>query len=142
MRISDWSSDVCSSDLQLADSITFLHKGRLVASADKHVFVDSWRRVVCQGALPAGLDAWPEIASARANGSVVEIKARARNGQLPPRLAAQGPQVQRADRMAVEGSVRTGVRPGGVAWPERLTGSPGGAPRGGGCSRKMRKGEG
>src|SRR3546814_5526680 len=77
---------------QLADSITFLHKGRLVASADKHVFVDSWRRVVCQGALPAGLDAWPEIASARANGSVVEIKARAWNDQLTARLAAQGTQ--------------------------------------------------
>src|SRR3546814_4916546 len=112
MRISDWSSDVCSSDLQLADSITFLHKGRLVASADKHVFVDSWRRVVCQGALPAGLDAWPEIASARANGSVVEIKARAWNDQLPARLAAQGLQVQRADPMALEDIFVTAVRSG------------------------------
>src|SRR3546814_605884 len=100
---------------QLADSITFLHKGRLVAPADKHVFVDSWRRVVCQGALPAGLDAWPEIASARANGSVVEIKARAWNDQLPARLAAQGLQVQRADPMALEDIFVTAVRSGGVA---------------------------
>ncbi|NLX17409.1 MAG: ABC transporter ATP-binding protein [Ramlibacter sp.] len=100
---------------QLADSITFLHKGRLVASADKHAFVDSWRRVVCQGALPAGLDAWPEIASARANGSVVEIKARAWNDQLPARLAAQGLQVQRADPMALEDIFVTAVRSGGVA---------------------------
>src|SRR3546814_6559922 len=113
MRISGWSSDVCSSFL--ADSIPFLHKGRLVASADKHVFVDSGRRVVCQGALPAGLDAWPEIASARANGSVVEIKARAWNDQLPARLAAQGLQVQRADPMALEDIFVTAVRSGGVA---------------------------
>jgi len=100
---------------QLADSITFLHQGRLVASADKHAFVDSWRRVVCQGAMPAGLDAWPEIASARANGSVVEIKARAWNDELPVRLAAQGLQVQRADPMALEDIFVTAVRSGGMA---------------------------
>jgi ABC-2 type transport system ATP-binding protein len=100
---------------QLADSISFLHQGRLVASADKHVFMDSWRRVVCQGALPAGVDAWPEIASARANGSVVEIKARAWNDGLPERLAAQGLQVQRSDPMALEDIFITAVRSGGVA---------------------------
>jgi ABC-2 type transport system ATP-binding protein len=100
---------------QLADSISFLHQGRLVASADKHVFMDSWRRVVCQGALPAGVDAWPEIASARANGSVVEIKARAWNDGLPERLAAQGLQVQRSDPMALEDIFITAVRSGAVA---------------------------
>jgi len=100
---------------QLADSITFLHQGRLVASADKHVFMDNWRRVVCQGALPAGVDAWPEIASARANGSVVEIKARAWNDALPARLAAQGLTVQRTDPMALEDIFITAVRTGAVA---------------------------
>ncbi|MGY6519322.1 MAG: ATP-binding cassette domain-containing protein [Lysobacteraceae bacterium] len=100
---------------QLADSITFLHRGRLVASADKHAFMDSWRRVVCQGALPAGLDDWPEIASARANGSLVEIKARAWDDGLPARLAAQGLQVQRSDPMALEDIFITAVRSGGVA---------------------------
>ena len=100
---------------QLADNITFLHQGRLVASADKHSFVDRWRRIVCQGALPAGLDAWPEIAMARANGSLVEIKARTWNDDLPARLAAQGLQVQRADPMALEDIFVTAVRSGGVA---------------------------
>ena len=100
---------------QLADSITFLHQGRLVASADKHAFVDSWRRVVCQGALPAGIEAWPEIASARANGSLVELKARAWHDDLPARLAAQGLQVQRADPMALEDIFVTAVRSGAVA---------------------------
>ncbi len=100
---------------QLADSITFLHQGCLVASADKHEFMDSWRRVVCQGALPASIETWPEIASARANGSVVEIKARAWNDALPARLAANGLQVQRTDPMALEDIFITAVRSGAVA---------------------------
>jgi ABC-2 type transport system ATP-binding protein len=100
---------------QLADTITFLHKGRLVASADKHAFVDSWRRVVCQGVLPAGVQEWPEIASARANGSLVEIKARTWSEDLPARLAANGLQVQRTDPMALEDIFITAVRSGGVA---------------------------
>ena len=100
---------------QLADTITFLHQGRLVASANKHDFVDRWRRIVCQGALPAGIETWPEIAMARANGSLVEIKARTWNDSLPARLAAQGLTVQRTDPMALEDIFVTAVRSGGVA---------------------------
>ena len=100
---------------QLADSITFLHKGRLVASADKLAFMESWRRVMCHGELPDGLDAWPEIASARANGSLVEVKVRAWSDGLPPRLAAAGLQVQRSDPMALEDIFITAVRTGAVA---------------------------
>ena len=100
---------------QLADSITFLHQGRLVASADKHSFVESWRRIVCQGALPPDIGDWPEIASARANGSLVEIKVRAWNDTLPARLAASGLQVQRTDPMNLEDIFITAVRGGGLA---------------------------
>lgn len=97
---------------QLADSITFLHQGRLVASADKDSFLESWRRVVCQGLMPEGLASWPEIASARANGSVVEIKVRAWSDDMPVRLAAQGLQVQRSDAMSLEDIFITSVRSG------------------------------
>ncbi|MGB4487099.1 MAG: AAA family ATPase [Pseudomonas veronii] len=100
---------------QLADSITFLHHGRLVVSADKDTFLECWRRVVCQGPMPAGLEAWPEIASARANGSLVEIKARAWTDDLPSRLAAQGLQVQRSDAMSLEDIFITAVRSGAVS---------------------------
>ena len=100
---------------QLADSITFLHQGRLVASADKPSFVESWRRIVCQGALPPDIGDWPEIASARANGSLVEIKVRAWNDTLPARLAASGLQVQRTDPMNLEDIFITAVRGGGLA---------------------------
>ena len=100
---------------QLADTITFLHQGRLVASANKLDFIESWRRVMCQGAAPAGLDAWPEIAAVRANGSLVEIKVRAWRDDLPARLAAQGLQVQRSDAMALEDIFVTAVRSGAAA---------------------------
>ncbi len=100
---------------QLADSITFLHQGRLVASADKDSFLESWRRLVCQGVLPDGLAAWPEIASARANGSVVEIKVRDWIDDLPTRLAEHGLQVQRSDPMNLEDIFVTAVRSGAVA---------------------------
>ena len=100
---------------QLADAITFLHQGRLVASADKDSFLESWRRIVCQGPMPDGLAAWPEVASVRANGSVVEIKVRAWNDDLPGRLAAQGLQVQRSDAMNLEDIFITSVRSGAPA---------------------------
>ena len=100
---------------QLADTITFLHQGRLVASADKHAFVERWRRVVCQGVLPEAVATWPEIASARANGQLVELKARDWSDDLPARLAAQGLQVQRTDAMALEDIFITAVRSGAVA---------------------------
>jgi ABC-2 type transport system ATP-binding protein len=97
---------------QLADTITFLHEGRLVASADKHAFIDKWRRVVCQGALPAGLEAWPEIAGVRANGSLVELKVRDWHADLPARLAAQGLVVQRDDPMTLDDIFVSAVRQG------------------------------
>ncbi|GAB2666916.1 ATP-binding cassette domain-containing protein [Arenimonas aestuarii] len=100
---------------QLADSITFLHQGRLVASADKDRFLENWRRITCQGALPADIGDWPDIASARANGSLVEIKARAWRDDLPARLAASGLQVQRSDPMSLEDIFVTAVRSGAVA---------------------------
>jgi len=65
--------------------------------------------------LPPSVATWPEIASARANGSLVELKARAWNEDLPMRLAAEGLHVQRADPMALEDIFITAVRNGAVA---------------------------
>ena len=100
---------------QLADTISFLHDGRLVATDDKESFLERWRRVVCQGALPSELQNWPEIASARVSGSLVEIKTRTWDEQLPARLTALGLQVTRSDPMALEDIFVTAVRSGGVA---------------------------
>ena len=62
--------------------------------------------------MPEGLAAWPELASVRANGSVVEIKVRSWSDDLPVRLAAQGLQVQRSDAMNLEDIFITSVRSG------------------------------
>ena len=50
---------------QLADTISFVHQGRLLASQDKESFLDDWRRIICQGTWPADQHAWPEIAMTR-----------------------------------------------------------------------------
>lgn len=100
---------------QLADTIAFLHQGRLLAVCEKHAFVERWRRILCQGQLPEALRAWPEIASARVNGSLIEIKARHWSRDLPARLTSLGLQVQRDDPMALEDIFVTSVRSGAVA---------------------------
>jgi ABC-2 type transport system ATP-binding protein len=100
---------------RLADSICFLHAGRLVAHAEKERFLDNWRRVLCLGPAPGGIDAWPELAHVRTAGSQVELKVRAWRDDLPQRLAAAGLTVQRVDPMALEDIFVTAVRAGGVA---------------------------
>ncbi len=100
---------------RLADSIGFLHQGRLVAHADKERFLDNWRRVLCLGAAPGGLDGWPELVHVRAAGSQVELKVRAWRDDLPQRLSAAGLTVQRVDPMPLEDIFVTAVRAGGAA---------------------------
>ncbi len=100
---------------QLADAIAFLHQGRMVACADKDAFIDNWCRLSCQGLVPEGLAAWPEVASVRSHGSLVEIKARAWRKELTERLSAGGLQVQRTDAMALEDIFVTAVRSGATA---------------------------
>jgi ABC-2 type transport system ATP-binding protein len=100
---------------RLADSIAFLHQGRLVAHADKERFLDNWRRVLCLGGAAAEISGWPELAQVRAAGSQVEIKVRAWSEDLPQRLSAAGLSVQRVDPMALEDIFVTAVRTGGAA---------------------------
>jgi ABC-2 type transport system ATP-binding protein len=100
---------------QLADNISFLHAGRLVASADKESFLDAWRRVLCVGSAPPDPADWPELARARNAGSQIELKFRAWRPDFPERLAAHGLQVQRVDPMNLEDIFVTAVRTGGAA---------------------------
>jgi ABC-2 type transport system ATP-binding protein len=100
---------------QLADRIAFLHAGRLVADADKESFLDQWRRVLCLGAAPPTLAAWPEVAAVRSAGSQVEVRVRAWREDLSDRLAAAGLRVERVDPMSLEEIFVTAVRTGGAA---------------------------
>jgi ABC-2 type transport system ATP-binding protein len=100
---------------QLADTISFVHQGRLLESKDKESFLDDWRRIVCQGSWPANEGAWPEIAAMRQNGSLLELKVRRFDDGLLGRLQAQGLEIRSAEAMSLEDIFVTTVRAGGAA---------------------------
>ncbi|SDQ83181.1 ABC-2 type transport system ATP-binding protein [Pseudoxanthomonas sp. CF385] len=100
---------------QLADTISFVHQGRLLASKDKESFLDDWRRIICQGTWPADEHAWPEIAMTRQNGSLLELRVRQFNDGLLSRLQAQGLEIRSAEAMSLEDIFVTTVRAGGAA---------------------------
>ena len=100
---------------QIADTITFVHNGELLASQDKESFLDDWRRIVCQGSWVPDKAAWPEIAAARQNGSLLELKVRQFNGGFLQRLQTQGFEICSNEPMDLEDIFVTTVRAGGAA---------------------------
>lgn len=87
---------------QLSDAITFIHQGRLVASQDKESFLDNWRRILCQGAWQDSLGALPGVASARHNGSVIELKVGNFGESVVPQLQGLGLTVKAVEPMNLE----------------------------------------
>lgn len=87
---------------QISDSIAFLHRGRLVAVEDKESFLESWRRILCQGEWRDEFAAMPEMVSVRRNGSVIEMKVRDFHPGLTARLQQLGLAVSAVDRMDLE----------------------------------------
>lgn len=100
---------------QIADTITFVHNGTLLASQDKEAFLDDWRRLVCQGSWVPDRAAWPEIAAARQNGSILELKVQGFSDNLLQRLQAEGVEISSAEAMSLEDIFVTTVRAGGAA---------------------------
>ncbi len=87
---------------QISDSIAFLHRGRLVAVRDKESFLESWRRILCHGEWREAIAALPEVASARRNGSVIELKAKDFSDRLLEKLRQLGLTVSAVERMDLE----------------------------------------
>jgi len=87
---------------QISDSIAFLHRGRLVAVEDKESFLESWRRILCQGEWRDEIAAVPEMVSVRRNGSVIEMKVRDFHPALTARLQRLGLAVTTVERMDLE----------------------------------------
>ena len=56
---------------QIADSITFLHRGGIVASRDKESFLDGWRRILCRGEATDALRRLPGMALVRDSAPMV-----------------------------------------------------------------------
>jgi ABC-2 type transport system ATP-binding protein len=87
---------------RLADSISFLHAGRLLASEDKEVYLERWRRIVGKGTLSDEVGGWPEVAQLRRNGSLLELRVSAHGDALLQRLSAAGLQVSAVEPMSLE----------------------------------------
>ncbi|HUD40890.1 MAG TPA: ABC transporter ATP-binding protein [Dokdonella sp.] len=97
---------------QLADAITFLHRGAIVASSDKDTFLDRWRRILCRGMAGTALAALPGIASVRESAPLIELKTDAYDEAFPERLRAAGLQIQSIEPMTLEDIFVTAVRQG------------------------------
>ena len=86
---------------QLSDTITFLHKGKTLASLDKETYIDSWRRMLCAGQLQGNLDI-PGVADIKSNGSLHDIKIRDFNESVIHKLEGKGLVVNQIERMSLE----------------------------------------
>ena len=87
---------------QIADSITFLHGGRVVASRDKESFLDGWRRILCRGEATDALRRLPGMALVRDSAPMVELKTGAFDATTLPALQALGLTVEAVETMALE----------------------------------------
>lgn len=97
---------------QLSDSITFIHRGKLVASADKETFIENWRRVVCAGVWRDEFQQLEQVASVRHSGSTIELKVRHYQADFSAQLANMGLTVTHVERMDLEDIFVTSVRAG------------------------------
>ena len=97
---------------QIADSITFIHDGRIVASRDKESFLDSWRRILCQGEWPDDVRRLPGVVSVRKSASLIELKTSAFDDSTLPALQALGLTVSSDEAMSLEDIFVTTVRGG------------------------------
>ena len=110
-----FSSHNTSDVEQLSDSITFIHQGRLVASQDKESFLDDWRRILCQGPWQDSFGELPGIASARHNGSVIELKVGRFSEELLHQLQGLGLTVKSVEPMNLEDIFVTCIRAGATS---------------------------
>ncbi len=107
-----FSSHNTSDVKQLSDSITFIHQGRIVASQDKESFLDNWRRLICHGTWQDRIGALPGVASARNNGSVIELKVGNFSDRIVPQLQQLGLTVKTIEPMNLEDIFVTSIRAG------------------------------
>ena len=95
---------------QMADSITFLHGGRVVAARDKESFLDGWRRILCRGAATEPLRRLPGVASIRDSAPLLEVKTGAFDDGTLPALQALGLAIESVEPMSLEDIFVTTVR--------------------------------
>ena len=87
---------------QIADSITFLHGGKIIASRDKELFLDGWRRILCRGVMTAAVRHLPGVASVRDSAPLIEIKTGTFDDGTVPSLQGLGLAVESVEPMPLE----------------------------------------
>lgn len=95
---------------QIADTITFLHAGRVVASDEKETFLDRWRRILCRGEWTDTIRALPGMASVRDSAPLIELKTAAFDASTLPALQALGLAIESVEPMPLEDIFITTVR--------------------------------
>jgi ABC-2 type transport system ATP-binding protein len=97
---------------QIADSITFIHDGGIIASRDKESFLDSWRRILCKGEWTNRMERLPGVVSVRKSAPLIELKTSAFDDSTLPTLQALGLAVHSVEAMSLEDIFVTTVRGG------------------------------
>lgn len=87
---------------QLSDQITFIDRGRIIASQDKESFLEQWRRVRIK--TPDGFDlpTIPNIVDTQQDGRLATITTGHFDSGLTDSLQASGATIQSVDHMTLE----------------------------------------
>ncbi len=98
---------------QLSDSISFLHKGKLLDSQDKETYLDRWRRILFTGNLDTNKLTVPGLVKVKQNGSLFELVVNQFQDSVVERLHEQGASISSVEPMSLEkifvATVRSGV---------------------------------
>lgn len=98
---------------QLSDSISFLHKGRLLDSQDKETYLDRWRRIIFTGNLDIANISIPGLVRIKQNGSLCELVVNQLHDAAVARLSEVGANISSIEPMSLEkifvATVKAGV---------------------------------
>lgn len=86
---------------QLSDTITFLHKGKLLDSQDKEIYLDRWRRIICTGQIDWN-NAPASVTDIKQNGSLHELTIGQFDDSIIHRLNDIGLTISSIERMTLE----------------------------------------
>lgn len=87
---------------QISDTISFLHKGKLLDSQDKETYLDRWRRILCTGNIDSITLAIEGITDIKKSGSFCEVTTNQFNDTLVAKLSQQGLSISSVERMSLE----------------------------------------
>jgi ABC-2 type transport system ATP-binding protein len=87
---------------QISDEITFIDRGRVIASSDKETFLERWRRFQIDVPLGTTLPALPGVIDLQANGRLAVATTNAYRPELSAAFEHTGATVREVQRMTLE----------------------------------------